>query len=113
FYNRVEQQLKALPGVAGVAAAAAPLGRRFYRTPVLFPGNRKGFAGWNSVSASFFETMHIPVILGRPLSPDDVRGAPAVAVVSEAFARMYFPNRSPIGEHMGILDGGKDVTIVG
>jgi predicted lysophospholipase L1 biosynthesis ABC-type transport system permease subunit len=34
-------------------------------------------------------------------------------VVNEAFARTYFANRNPIGEHMGILDGGKDVTIVG
>ena len=36
-----------------------------------------------------------------------------VAVINDAFAKTYFPNRNPIGEHVGILDGGKDVTIVG
>jgi len=113
FYSRVEERVAILPGVSGVAATAAPLGRRFYRTPILLPGNRKGFAGWNSVGASFFETMRIPVVLGRTLNAHDTRGAPPVVVVNEAFARTYFPNRNPIGEHIGILDGGKDVTIIG
>jgi predicted permease len=113
FYSRIEGRLRALAGVRSVTASAAPLSRRFYRTPALFPGNRKGLAGWNSVGPSFFETMRIPVVLGRALGSHDVKGAPPVAVVNEAFARAYFPGRSPVGEHMGILDGWKDVTIVG
>jgi predicted permease len=113
LYARIEERLRALPGVSSVAAAAAPLGRPFYRTPALFPGNRKGFAGWNSVGDSLFETMRIPILLGRPFNPHDAKGAPSVAVVNQAFARKYFPDRTPIGEHMGILDGAKDVTIVG
>lgn len=113
FYHRIEDRLRALPGVSDAAAAAAPLGRRFYRTPALLPGNRKGLAGWNSVGASFFETMHIPVVLGRAFSSHDGKGAPPVAVVNQIFARTYFPHRNPIGEHIGILDGGIDVTIVG
>jgi ABC-type antimicrobial peptide transport system permease subunit len=36
-----------------------------------------------------------------------------VAVVNEAFAKAYFPGRNPLGEHIGILDGPKDVAIVG
>ena len=113
FYNRIEARLRALRGVSGAAASAAPLARRFYRTPAVFPGNRKGLAGWNSVGSTFFETMGIPIILGRALSSHDVKGAAPVAVVNEAFAKAYFPGRNPVGEHMGILDGPIDVTIVG
>jgi macrolide transport system ATP-binding/permease protein len=113
FYNRIEERLRAVGGVREVTATGAPLGRVFYRTPALFSGNRKGYAGWNSVGASFFETMGISIVLGRGLSSHDVKGTPPVAVVNEAFARAYFPNRNPVGEHMGILDGGQDVTIVG
>jgi predicted permease len=113
LYNRVEEQLATLPGVNSATAMAAPLGRPFYRTPAWFPGNRKGSAGWNSVGPSFFETMKIPIILGRALDSHDVKATPPVAVVNEAFASAYFPGRNPIGEHMGILDGPKDVAIVG
>ncbi|MES1260676.1 MAG: ABC transporter permease, partial [Acidobacteriota bacterium] len=113
FYNRMEARLRALGGVSEVTATAGPMGRRFYRTGALFPGNRKGSAGWNSVGPSFFQTMGIPIVLGRGLSPHDVQGASPVAVVNEAFAKAYYPGRSPTGEHMGILDGPKEVTIVG
>jgi predicted permease len=122
FHNRIEERLRALPGVRTVAATAAPLARRFFRTPVLLPGNRKGDAGWDSVSPSFFETMQIPILAGRPLDPHDVKGTLPVAVVNEALARAYFPGRNPVGQHIGILDncasvdlacGGKDVVIVG
>ncbi len=113
FYNRIEERLRAIGGVVSVTASAAPLGRHFYRTPALFPGNRKGFAGWNSVGPSFFETMRIPILLGRALDVHDVKGAAPAAVVNEAFARAYYPGRNPVGEHMGILDGARDVAIVG
>ena len=62
---------------------------------------------------TFFETMRIPIVLGRALGSGDVKGAAPVAVVNEAFARAYFPGRNPVGEHMGILDGPKEVVIVG
>jgi macrolide transport system ATP-binding/permease protein len=113
FYNRLEERLRALRGVRGVTATAAPLARRFYRTPVILSRNKTGFAGWNSVGPSFFETMQIPVLLGRPFSSHDVNGAPPVAVVNDVLARTYFPGRNPVGEHVGILDGPIDVTIVG
>jgi hypothetical protein len=61
LYSRIEERLATLPGVNSAAAMAAPLGRHFYGTPAWFPGNRKGSAGWNSVGASFFETMKIPI----------------------------------------------------
>lgn len=117
FYNRIEQRLRALPGVRAVAASAAPLATSFYHTPVLLPGNRKGSAGWNSVSPSFFETLRIPILAGRSLDPHDVKGTLRVAVVNEAFARAYFPGQNPVGQHIDTfnagLDAGKNIAIVG
>src|SRR6185503_3275815 len=55
------------------------------------------YADFNAVSAAYFRTMGIPVLLGRgfdrQLDPVDDR----VAVVSETFAKAYFPGRNPIG----------------
>jgi putative ABC transport system permease protein len=40
--------------------------------------------------------MGIPMILGRDFTAEDEHEAPKVAVISEAFARKYFPNENPL-----------------
>jgi len=58
------------------------------------------------VSAGYFETMGIPVSMGREFTPDDREGSVLVAVVSESFAQTHFPERSPLGKR--IRSGGGD-----
>ena len=50
-----------------------------------------------SVAANFFDTMQIPILLGRPMETRDVAGAAKVAVVNEVFAKRFFPGQSPVG----------------
>jgi predicted permease len=50
----------------------------------------------------FFPTMQIPVLLGRPFDDRDRSGSPAVAVVNEAYVKMYFPDQNPIGQRISI-----------
>jgi hypothetical protein len=49
------------------------------------------------VTPRFFETLGIPLISGRDVNAFDTRLAPAVALVSESFARMHWPGQDPIG----------------
>ena len=65
-------------------------------------------------SPSFFETMKIPLVLGRGLTVRDVMGAQEVAVINEAAVRKYFPNENPIGRRFGwsVENSGK-TEIVG
>jgi predicted permease len=51
------------------------------------------------ITAHFFETMGIPVLLGRGIEAGDRAGAPRVAVINEALARAYFAHESPVGKH--------------
>jgi predicted permease len=53
------------------------------------------------VSPSFFETLNIPVLVGRGFTPRDVTGAPLVAVINETAAKKFFPGGSPIGRRFG------------
>jgi len=52
------------------------------------------------VSPGYFQTMRIRVLRGRVFAPTDTDTTPPVAVVSESFARRYWPNTDPIGRRI-------------
>ncbi len=58
----------------------------------------------NWVSAGYFATMGMRLLAGRDLAATDVAGAPAVAVVSHAFAERYLAGRDPVGVRL-VLPG--------
>jgi putative ABC transport system permease protein len=53
-----------------------------------------------SVSPEYFATMGIPLAKGRRFTERDSQNAPAVVIVSDAFARKYWPNEDPIGKRI-------------
>ena len=59
-------------------------------------------ASFNIVTADYFTTMRIPVRAGRPFGADDVMNAPGAIVVSEAAARRFWPDGSPIGQQIAL-----------
>jgi len=63
------------------------------------------------VTPRFFETMGIPLRLGRDFSPLDGSGAPKVAIINESIARQ-FSGANPIGRHVG-FGGPPDMEVVG
>jgi predicted permease len=63
------------------------------------------------ITAHFFETMGIPVLIGRGIAAGDRAGAPRVAVINEALARAYFAHESPVGKHFRAQT--RDYEIVG
>lgn len=57
-------------------------------------------AHYRMVSAGTFPALGIPLLSGRGFAAGDVAGAPGVAVVSESFARRWFPDGSPLGARL-------------
>jgi putative ABC transport system permease protein len=118
-YPRLLEQLKQLPGVISVAAAdSAPLGTNMGWN-IYVPGYRPGpdeprSSPWVSVvSPGYFETMLVPVLLGRGFDERDVTENRNVMVVNETFANHYFRGEIPIGRRVGLSEGVYDVEIIG
>jgi predicted permease len=66
------------------------------------------------VTPDYFHLLGIPLLRGRLLSDLDDDKAPQVAVINDAFARTYWPNGDPLGQHFKSARAGSPwITIVG
>jgi predicted permease len=63
------------------------------------------------VTPHFFDTLRTPILKGRDVNTSDTLASPSVAVVSESFAKRYFPGQDPLGRSFAI--GFAARTIVG
>ena len=103
FYQRLAE---AVSNVSGVEHAAASMD-----TP-LSPARQSPLlakAEWvqSVVAPGWFATYGTRLVAGRDFTAEDSAGAPRVAVVNQAFARKFFPDRNALGQ----VTEGK--TIVG
>ena len=107
LFHSLEDRLRAIPGVRGVGAVfeAPPGGWMTHAIRVEGhpePGAQDDVtSGWTRVTPGFFATMGDRIVSGRSLTDEDNAGAQPVAVVNEAFARKFFADRNPIGQHFG------------
>jgi putative ABC transport system permease protein len=109
FYDQVEAEIAAVPGVAGVAwASDRPLdffdagGTSFeiVGAPPLDDKDRPSTA-YQVVSPTYFSTLDLPILAGRAFDRRDARAGVPVCIVNEAFARA-FRGRSPIGQRVAL-----------
>jgi predicted permease len=63
--------------------------------------------------AQYFRTFGIPIRLGRGFLETDREDAPQVAVVSETMARLLWPGKDPIGQHLRWKGDSVWRTVVG
>ena len=107
FFDRLFEQVGALPGVRSVGAVSflpvtgtgAALHFNIQGRPPHSP-QEYTIASYRAVSAGYLKTLEIPLMTGRWIEDRDREGAPTVAVINSSFARTYFPNQSPIGQHI-------------
>jgi predicted permease len=116
FYDRVLGDIQALPGVERAAYVSfLPMVMRGGLWQVTIDGAAAGrydeqTASMRFVSPGFFQTMRIP-LRGRDISDGDVMTTEPVAVVSESFARRYWPGQDPIGKRFNVTLS--DRTVIG
>lgn len=121
FYRSLETKVRALPGIQSVSlAASVPMGSPLGNQSVYIEGRRVPSgqraprAFFNSVDASYFDTLRIRVLLGRAFTDADGETSSRVAIVNETMAKDFWPGEDPIGKRFSLTsDSGPFVEIVG
>jgi predicted permease len=117
----MRRRFEAIPGVRAATMSDLPLvAEANNRNSFTLPGvpvvpDRPRSTSMLLIGPSFFETMGIPILLGRPIGPQDTAGSTRCAVVNEVFAKEFFPGVSPVGRRF-VLDGRPaptEIQIVG
>ena len=110
FFIDLKQRLESTPGVQSVSTIF-PLPLSGDRFSISFEIEGRPMAPKDQPSADFFttgvgyfKTMGIPITKGRDFDDRDKHGSTPVIMITETFARQYFPNEDPIGKriHPGI-----------
>ena len=107
LYERVEAELAARPGVTSVTAASvAVFAGESWGARVMVEGFEAGpdtnrSTRFNRIGTDYFRTLGIPLLAGRTFEETDVRAAPPVAIVNEAFARKFNLGRDAVGRRLG------------
>jgi putative ABC transport system permease protein len=107
FSARLLELATALPGIRSAAVAGgapvlgswASVGTAVEGRPLPAPGTAPDVP-YMPVSSGYFHSVGIPLLRGRGFSAGDRDDSPQVAIVSEAFAREFFPLQDPIGKHI-------------
>jgi putative ABC transport system permease protein len=121
FWERLEREVEALPGVEGVAFAdgrppneVGNLNNFDVEDDPTPRGESEPTAPWVSVSPAYFELMGIPLLAGRPFDPRDAADdAPQVVIVDRAWAGRFFPGEEVIGRRLREGGGSTWATVVG
>jgi putative ABC transport system permease protein len=103
LFREIEDRLRAIPGVrmVGSILEAPPSWLVAHNIRIAGKPEDNGSAGSTRVTPGFFETFGDKIVMGRPITDADNATTRPVAVVNEAFAKRFFGNENPIGQHFG------------
>jgi putative ABC transport system permease protein len=124
YLREIRTAVEAVPGVRQTAlSCGTPLQGSCYGMPMqvasrpLVDRAERDGGFFKIVSPSYFTTLRLQLLRGRPLSDHDTKNAQPVLVINERLAKRWFPNEDPIGQRIliqEIIPGqtqlGPDVT---
>jgi putative ABC transport system permease protein len=104
-YRQLIAQVEALPGVrAASLARSSPLGQTGYGYRIVRPSAvQPELLTASIVYPRYFETMGMPIVVGRDFNDQDLRpGSPPAVIVNEAFVRTVLGGAAPLGTGHGV-----------
>ncbi len=107
YLRQAQARLMTIPGVRSVSLVKLPpMGHTVSREDTQINGRSvRLYPNW--VDPGFFETMQIPILVGRTFYPREKNSV----IVSQSFARQQWPGQNPLGQFVG--DGNNKSIVVG
>ena len=106
FVNQIIERVRSIPGVESSGAIDNLPLTGGSNQPVAIQGHpalalsEQPEVSVRVTTPGYFRTMHIPLLQGRDLSPDDRAGSAAVVVISQSMAKQFWPNGDAIGHYL-------------
>ena len=107
FFDRVLEQVSALPGVVSAGATTTlPLVGSGSTQPFTVEGRPESavaeqpMALTRYISPDYFRTLGIPLRQGRFFTDQDRENGVPVIIISEAMARQFWPGQDPVGKRL-------------
>jgi putative ABC transport system permease protein len=123
FYDEVVRRARNVPGVEVAAVTdSLPPDRQgdadtfAVEGQTLPPGELNPIVSDVTVGPDLFRALGVPLLKGRYFTDHDLQGSAPVAIVSEGFARRFFPNQEALGKRImqsGPGSGNPWMEIVG
>ncbi|MGH7578290.1 MAG: ABC transporter permease, partial [Longimicrobiales bacterium] len=118
FHRAALERIAALPEVEDVAITSAfPLSGEDWRMQFEVdgrpaPDREPPLVSMRAITPGYLVLIGVPLRAGRTFNERDREGAPPVAIISESFARSYFPGDDPVGRRIRTR-GGETREIIG
>jgi predicted permease len=99
YWETLVERERAVPGVAAVAVSSAVPTAQAGVSFIEIEGDDRANegAGYRAVSDDYFEVLGTPLLAGRNFDARDAAGTERVGIVSESFARAFWPEREAVG----------------
>ena len=116
LFEQLLANIRAVPGVRGATYSAHGLfsggdsGDEVIVEGYTRKGDNDGGSAYDHVGSNYFSTLGIPILLGREIGDRDQVSGSRVSVINEAFAKLYFAGRNPLGMHVTQVYGNQRNT---
>lgn len=120
FFSTLLGKVRALPGVEAAAMVTAVPGQGYWGDasftipghPVLPQGNSL-FAIYRYCDPGYFRALGIPILQGHTFDDGQMLDHADEVIISDSFARKFFPGQDPLGKHLGSGIRDRQSVIVG
>jgi putative ABC transport system permease protein len=121
IYQRILDGLAAVPGIQS-AGTVKPLPMSGSQEETVFTIENRAavkqenlpMASYTIASPDYFKAANVPILSGRAFTEADNAQAPWVTIISESFARQFWPGQDPVGQRIKLpASWYPGMTIVG
>jgi len=115
FRKLLDESISNMRKIPGVQNAAVALSLPYQRAAIVIgivladgpQAGKKIAADQLYVTPTYFDTLQIPILMGRAFRDGDGPDSQHVIIVNQTFARKFFPGENPVGRYV------KDQMIIG